>query len=158
MEALLQKFRFKKVLPYLKGDVLDFGGNDGELKQYVKGNYTLVNYDHSPMKDKTFDTVVALAVVEHIEVDDVYSIFNTLQSKLNPDGVIFLTTPTPLSKPILEFMALLNIVDRDNIKEHKHYWTKKELYDLAQKNSLQVKKYKKFQLGLNQLAILESSK
>jgi 2-polyprenyl-3-methyl-5-hydroxy-6-metoxy-1,4-benzoquinol methylase len=158
MEALLQKIRFQKVLPYLKGDVLDFGGNDGELKQFVNGNYTLVNYDHTPMKGKSFDTIVALAVVEHIEVKDVYLIFKELESKLRPGGVIFLTTPTPLSKPILEFMAFINILDKENIREHKHYWTRKEIYDLAAKSSLQVKRYTRFQLGVNQLAVLEKNK
>jgi 2-polyprenyl-3-methyl-5-hydroxy-6-metoxy-1,4-benzoquinol methylase len=155
MEGFLQQSRFKKVLPFLKGDVLDFGGNEGELKKYVNGSYTLVNYDHSPMENKTFDTVVALAVIEHIEVNEVFRIFKTFQSKVKPKGIIFLTTPTPLAKPLLELMASVNLLDRHNIEEHKHYWTKKELQELAEKNGFTVKKYKKFQLGFNQLAILE---
>jgi hypothetical protein len=68
LEGYLQQSRFKQVQPYLNGDVLDFGGNKGELKKFVNGTYTLVNYDHSPMQNKTFDTVVALAVIEHIEL------------------------------------------------------------------------------------------
>jgi len=153
LEAFLQKERFKRVLPFLKGSVLDFGGNDGELKPYVTGTYTLVNYDHAPMENKTFDTIVALAVIEHIPVDDVFAIFKKF--KLNPGGIIFLTTPTPLSKPLLEFLAFLRILDKQNIEEHKHYWTKEEIYTLAETNKLKVKKYKKFQLGMNQYAILE---
>ena len=57
LENLLQGYRFNKVKKYLIGDVLDFGGNEGELKIFVKGNYTLVNYDHSPMFNKTFDNL-----------------------------------------------------------------------------------------------------
>jgi hypothetical protein len=45
----LQQYRFRKAIPFLKGNVLDFGGNDGELQQYVSGSYTLVNYDYGPM-------------------------------------------------------------------------------------------------------------
>jgi 2-polyprenyl-3-methyl-5-hydroxy-6-metoxy-1,4-benzoquinol methylase len=154
LEAFLQKRRFKKVLPYLKGSVLDFGGNDGELKKYVQGDYTLVNYDHSPMENKYFDTIVALAVVEHIPVDDVYSIFKKF--KLKQNGVLFLTTPTPMSKPVLEFLAFLHILDKQNIEEHKHYWTRKEIEALAQSAGFKVKYYKKFQLGFNQYAIFEN--
>ena len=154
-EGLLQSFRFKLAIPFLKGDVLDFGGNDGELKKFVRGNYTLVNYDHSPMENKTFDTVVALAVIEHIAVDEVYSIFKTLHTKLKPNGNLVLTTPTPLSKPLLEFLATMKILQPHNIEEHKHYWTEKEIGELASANGFVVKKYRKFQWGFNQMAILE---
>ena len=66
-----------------------------------------------------------------------------------------MTTPTKMAKPVLEFMAFVGIVDKDNIAEHKHYWSKKEIYDLAEKAGFVVKKYKKFQIGFNQLATLE---
>ena len=36
VEKFLQNYRFKIVKPYLNGDVLDFGGNKGELKKFVK--------------------------------------------------------------------------------------------------------------------------
>jgi SAM-dependent methyltransferase len=154
-EKILQNFRFKKVLPYLKGDVLDFGGNNGELAAYVKGNYTLVNYDHSPMKNKKFDTIVLLAVVEHIEVAEVHQIFKKFKGALQPDGRIFLTTPTPASKSILELLAWLHILDKQNIEEHKHYWNKDDLTFLAQEAGFAIVEYKKFQLGFNQYAILK---
>jgi 2-polyprenyl-3-methyl-5-hydroxy-6-metoxy-1,4-benzoquinol methylase len=155
IESFLQKQRFKKVIPILKGDVLDFGGNEGELGKFVKGTYTIVNYDHAPMEGKTFDTIVALAVIEHIEMADVFSIFSKFKTKLNPGGNIFLTTPTKMAKPVLEFMAAINIVDKENIEEHKHYWNKKEIVDLAAKNGFKVKEYKNFQIGFNQYAIFE---
>lgn len=154
-EGFLQQYRFKKALPFLKGDVLDFGGNDGELKKYVTGSYTLVNYDHAPMKNKTFDTIVALAVIEHIPVGDVFDVFKSFNSKLNPDGTLLLTTPTPMAKPLLELMAFLHLLDKHNIREHKHYWTKADIYDLAERNGFTVKAYKKFQWGFNQMAVLE---
>jgi 2-polyprenyl-3-methyl-5-hydroxy-6-metoxy-1,4-benzoquinol methylase len=155
IEGFLQKQRFKKVIPLLKGDVLDFGGNEGELREYIKGDYTVVNYDHAPMEGKTFDTIVALAVIEHIEIADVFSIFHKFKSKLNPGGQIFLTTPTKMAKPVLEFMAAIKIVDKENIEEHKHYWNRAEIHDLAHKNGFRVKKYKKFQIGFNQYALFE---
>lgn len=37
LEGFLQRKRFKKVKKWIKGDVLDFGGNEGELRPYVEG-------------------------------------------------------------------------------------------------------------------------
>ena len=155
LEKLLQGYRFKKVKNHLLGDVLDFGGNEGELKLYVKGNYTLVNYDHSPMYSKTFDTIVSLAVIEHMEVPEVFEVFKKYKCCLREDGIIFLTTPTPASKPILEILAFLGILDKENIEEHKHYWTKKELFKLAKNTGYKVIEYEKFQLRFNQYMILK---
>lgn len=156
LEKFLQNYRFRMVKPYLIGDVLDFGGNKGELKKIVHGKYTVVNYDHSVMNDIHCDTIVSLAVIEHIDVKDVYTIFEKFKTILNKGGRIFLTTPTKASKPILEFLAFIGVLDKQNIAEHKHYWSKQDIYNLAEKNNFLVKKYRKFQLGLNQLAVLES--
>jgi len=154
LESFLQQYRFKIAIPFLKGDVLDFGGNEGELKQFVRGSYTLVNYDHTPMKNKTFDTIVMLAVLEHIPVGDAFNVFKSFNSQLRPDGTLLLTTPTPRAKPLCELLAFLHLLDRHNIREHKHYWTKEDIRQLAEQNGFVMKSYKKFQLGFNQMAIL----
>jgi len=154
-EKFLQDYRFRMVKPYLVGDVLEFGGNEGELKELVEGKYLVVNYDHSVMEDAHFDTIVSLAVIEHIPVKEVFNIFQKFSVVLNKGSRIFLTTPTKMAKPVLEFWASIGIIDKENIEEHKHYWSKKEIYDLAKKTGFVVRKYKKFQIGFNQLAVFE---
>jgi len=155
IEKFLQDQRFQKVKPYLIGDVMDFGGNEGELKKHVKGKYLIVNYDHSVMENAHADSIVILAVIEHIEFDEVFRIFEKFKKILNKGGRIFLTTPTKISKPVLEAWAFLGIIDKQNIEEHKHYWSKKEIYDLAEKTGFVVKKFQRFQIGFNQSALLE---
>ena len=155
LDKLLQSYRFKMVRPYLIGDVMDFGGNKGELKRFVEGRYLNVNYDHSVMENTHFDTIVCLAVIEHIEFDEVFKIFYKFKKILNREGRIFLTTPTKMAKPVLEFLAFLGVIDRGSIVEHKHYWSKKEIYQLANETGFVIKRFKKFQLGFNQLAVFE---
>ncbi|MBP8617892.1 MAG: methyltransferase domain-containing protein [Candidatus Pacebacteria bacterium] len=155
LDKLLQSYRFKMVRPYLIGDVMDFGGNKGELKRFVEGRYLNVNYDHSVMENTHFDTIVCLAVIEHIEFDEVFKIFYKFKKILNREGRIFLTTPTKMAKPVLEFWAFLGVIDRGSIVEHKHYWSKKEIYQLANETGFVIKRFKKFQLGFNQLAVFE---
>ena len=155
LDKLLQSYRFKMVRPYLIGDVMDFGGNKGELKRFVEGRYLNVNYDHSVMENTHFDTIVCLAVIEHIEFDEVFKIFYKFKKILNREGRIFLTTPTKMAKPVLEFWAFLGVIDRGSIVEHKHNWSKKEIYQLANETGFVIKRFKKFQLGFNQLAVFE---
>ena len=155
LEKFLQDYRFNVSKPYLIGDVLDFGGNKGELQKFVAGKYILVNYDHSAMEDACVDTIVSLAVIEHVEFDEALSIFQKFKKILNAHGRVLLTMPTPLAKPALELLALLRILDKRNIAEHKHYWSKNEIYALAKKTGFVVKKYQTFQVGFNQLVILE---
>jgi len=155
LEKYLQNYRFKMAEPYLIGDVLDFGGNNRELKKLVKGKYLVVNYDRSLMDNTHFDTIVSLAVIEHIPVKEVENIFKEFKIVLNKKGRIFLTIPTKMAKPVLKIMAFVGILDKENMGEHKHYWDEKDLRYLAKKAGFVVKKYKKFQFGFNQLAILE---
>lgn len=155
-ERFLQKQRFKIVeKPYLVGEILDFGGNEGELAELVNGNYTLVNYDHAPMEGKTFDNIIALAVIEHIHKVDVYSLFSKFRNQISINGHIVVTTPTPRSKFVLELLANIHILEKENILEHKHYWKEDELYDLARQTKFEIVQYRKFQLGYNQICIFK---
>ena len=157
-ESFLQKKRFSKILPLISGNsILDFGGNRGELKKHLRNSqdYTLCNRDYSVLKGKTFDTILSLAVIEHLEIADVFKVIKMLKQHLNPNGIIILTTPSKLAKPVLEVMSISGLLDKENLKEHKHYWNKRELFELAKKSELNVRKYLKFQFGLNQLIVLK---
>ena len=155
LESFLQKQRFSRILPYITGEVLDFGGNKGELAKYIDNKYFCVNYDYTILKGRTFDTIVSLAVLEHIPLDNVNNVIKMFYEHLNKGGKVIITTPTPLCKPILEFLANLRILDKENIMEHKKYYRYIDLYKLFKKNNFNIKLYKKFQFGLNQLAIFE---
>ena len=152
-EKFLQNYRFCVIRSLLKGDVLDFSGNKGELAKYVKGTYTTVNYDHAAMENKRFDTIVILAVIEHIQVEEVYDIFNKFKTVLNRDGHIVITTPARIAKPVLGLLAFFGLLDKKNLAEHKHYWGKQDIIDLAEKTGFTFSQYKKFQVGFNQLAV-----
>lgn len=158
LEKFLQEYRFKMVIPYLNWDVLDFWWNQWELKKFVKWSYTVVNYDHSDMENKKFDTIVSLAVIEHIEFQQVFELFKKFKNCLNDWWQIFITTPTIYAKPVLESLAFLRLVDKANIDEHKHYWNKKEIYELAQESWFEIVKYKIFQVCFNQLAVFKHKK
>lgn len=153
-ENVLQRLRFSRVKKLLKGDVLDFGGNNGELGKYIKGNYTYVNYDHSLIIGQKYDTIVLLAVIEHLEVEEAYEIFHNFHDHLRKDGHIVITTPSRFSKYILEFLGWLNLLDKNNLSEHKHYWNQSDFEHLAARLKYKIDHFQYFQFGLNQLLIL----
>lgn len=155
LEKILQNLRFKKIKPYIKGDVLDFGGNEGELKRFVnEGEYFLVNYDHTLLDEIQVDTIVCCAVIEHMEKKQVYDVFNKFRKILKKNGLLIITTPTKKADFILKLLANLGLLDKKNIMEHKYYWDKQGLFKLASDTGFNVKIYKKFQLGLNQFLVL----
>ena len=154
MENFLRKRRFSKALPYITGKrVLDFGGNRGELKNFLPKN---VEYDYinDISFDKTYDNIVCLAVLEHIHYHKVMELFKKFYYHLEVEGTVIITTPTIESHFILDIMSRLRITDRPNLLEHKFYWRKDYLQELAEANCFEIIKYEKFQFGLNQLCIM----
>ncbi|MBI2625249.1 MAG: class I SAM-dependent methyltransferase [Candidatus Nealsonbacteria bacterium] len=72
---------------YLRGEVLDIGCGEGYLRKFVEGKYTGLDKDGNPdikadirnglnLKDMSFDTVLALDVLEH--TDDIHRVFDNL--------------------------------------------------------------------------------
>lgn len=107
-----------------------------------------------PLESNSVDRVFSLAVIEHLDDRDLALIFSESARILRPAGKIILTTPTPLAKPVLEFLSFrLGLISRESILEHKHYWNKRELFALMERYGCEVVKYKKFQFGMNQLLV-----
>lgn len=180
VDRLIAEMRLSKVLPYVeKGDVvLDFGcGNQGFFLNYVspvikKGvgiDYDVDNKTNSnllfkkfifenrlPFKDESFDKVIMLAVLEHVETNKVDLLFKELKRVLKNNGKIVLTTPTPPSKPILEFLAYkLHIISENEIRDHKKYYCKKDVQKLIERCNLKIISYKLFQFRLNSCIIIQ---
>jgi len=155
VEKYLQNKRFKMAIPYLKGDVLDFGGNNGELSEFVNGKYYCVNYDHSILDKIKVDTIAILAVLEHLTVTETVNVFKKFKNILKPNGQIIITSTDRSAISSINLYSKLGIIDRDNVKEHKHFWNKKEFYDLAENTGFKVIKYMKFELIFNQFILME---
>lgn len=134
-------------------------GLDYDIEDYQEGNIRLINYKYQgslPLKENFFDKVFLLAVLEHIEEKNVQPLFLEFYRILKNGGRIIITTPTPRSKAILEFLALkLKLVTAEEVTDHKHYYVSKEINDLAAICGLKVINAKLFQLGLNSFYLLE---
>ena len=112
--------------------------------------------DRFEFPDGSFDHITILAVLEHIPLDQVSVLFREFHRILKDGGSVLLTTPTPASKPLLEFLAFkLRIISGPEIADHKHYWNRADITALARDSGFSVSTYRHFQFGLNSFAALE---
>jgi cyclopropane fatty-acyl-phospholipid synthase-like methyltransferase len=179
LDAFIARWRLRQVRQQVLtgGRLLDFGcGHQAFLLRSVSQQISHgigLDYDAEPEKigpnieilrarfsgrlefpDHSFDQVSILAVLEHIPVEGVDILFREFRRVLAPGGQVLVTTPTPAAKPVLEFLAFkLKIISEPEIADHKHYYTRKDILDVANRNDFEMKYYTNFQFGFNCLAV-----
>ena|SRR3989338_2180873 len=105
-----------------------------------------------PFPDQKFDVVFSTAVLEHLNDWD-YAL-REMHRVLKKGGYLFLTTPAPSAKPVLEFLAYtLKLIDEKEIRDHKKYFSRKELKKLFSDLGYARIRVAPFQFGLNTIAV-----
>jgi 2-polyprenyl-3-methyl-5-hydroxy-6-metoxy-1,4-benzoquinol methylase len=101
-----------------------------------------------------FDVITWIAVIEHFHRNDAEAFLLKCVSLLKPGGKILLTTPTPRSKPILEFLAYkLRLISEDEIRDHKIYYDRPMMESILKRSEMTMETYKTFQFSLNSLVV-----
>jgi 2-polyprenyl-3-methyl-5-hydroxy-6-metoxy-1,4-benzoquinol methylase len=109
------------------------------------------NWDFPMLSGQPFDTVVALAVVEHLS--DPFEILVRVRRLLGDSGVLVLTTPVRSARWILRISSLLGLTSREASGEHRELLAKADLLDLLSRSGFKVRHYQRFLLGFNQLLV-----
>ncbi len=179
LEVLLTKKRATKAnsiipLSYRKGKILDIGcgsfpyflthtnftekyGIDPslDLKLVKNKKINLSTQDVSakklPFQKDYFDIVTMLAVFEHIDYDRLDFVLSETKRVLKREGILIITTPAPWSDKLLHFMALFDLISKEEIHEHKHHYDKASIEKILIKTGFQKNKIKSgyFEMGLN---------
>lgn len=170
----LQDKRIRASLPHLSGErILDFGCGNGELARYVNpskyvgidinqnaieicqkrfSDHTFLYSEYFDSSCEQFDTIAALAVVEHLK--DPPSHFQQFRKILKPNGKVIITTPSPSFRKAHELGARMGVFSKTSAKDHHKYVSQKELVDFAQNAGLKIIKTRRFLGGANQLFVL----
>jgi 2-polyprenyl-3-methyl-5-hydroxy-6-metoxy-1,4-benzoquinol methylase len=181
ISPLLQKIRINQAKRFMKGNsFLDVGSSLGEIIRIlpkkaiyvgIEGNKDFFinaknknpnhkfinlylnknNVKNLKIKEK-FDTIFALAVVEHM--NDPEQIISGLKKYLKPEGRIIITTPSKWSELILNLGSKLGIF-MEEMGEHKKQFTKEEIIKLGISAGYSIEHYKSFELGMNHLLVLK---
>lgn len=153
LEPVARKVRFNKILKHISPNsvVVDIGcghtahllnrlesyikkgvGIDPLIKNQKKGNIRLTSCllsNKIPLKSNYADFVTLSAVLEHL--DDPTSILKEAHRILKKGGTILITVPTPVAKPIAEFLAFrLGLISVREIAEHKRYFWGSDLREM----------------------------
>jgi 2-polyprenyl-3-methyl-5-hydroxy-6-metoxy-1,4-benzoquinol methylase len=174
LSPTLLRQRIAAARPFLSGRILDVGCGSGALAAWVPvQDYLGVEPDEMalavarakhpnhafrselPMPGEfSFDTIVALAVIEHVE--DPKRFLRALATRLAPSPLsrVVLTTPHPSAAAIHRIGANLGIFSRQAAKEHKTFLGRSRLAEIAEAARLHTAVYRRFLFGLNQLAVL----
>jgi 2-polyprenyl-3-methyl-5-hydroxy-6-metoxy-1,4-benzoquinol methylase len=175
-DRLLQYWRIKKVLPYLKpGDrVLDIGCADGALFRYFPAIGEGIGIDPTIEKSVTadrvrlirgsfpndvppggsFDAITMIAVLEHLLPKDQALLANACFEKLKPGGLVLITVPSTRVDTILVVLKFLRIVDGMSLEEH-HGFNPDDSPTIFAAAGPQLIRKQKFQLGFNRLFVFQ---
>ncbi len=125
---------------------------------YTRPKVELVNFDFDSESAVSFplpngrkmDQVFMLAVIEHVY--HARPILSGIYDALIEGGDLILTTPTRVSRPVLEFLSYrLKLVSEEQIRDHKHYFSKDELIGILEETGFDDIRHSYFQCGMNQI-------
>jgi len=169
----LARRRLQVVEPHLQGCVLDFGCGIGTLAE-ICDPAGYVGVDNDPRKieiarrdlpnhrfytsvpeGERFDTVAALAFIEH--VDDPAAYVRRFAGLLEPGGKIVLTTPHPSLEWIHTTGARIHVFSPAAHDEHEDLLDKARMQELLAGTPMRMDVYRRFLFGANQLFVLTSA-
>lgn len=179
LDHWIAMWRLRKIRSYISGSdtILDFGcgynatllrsltnkiksgiGIDYDVANSSVGkNIRIMNFrfaDTLPFHAGQFDKIFMLAVLEHFDRKQSVTLLKEFRRILKKSGQLIMTTPTPASKPILDFLAnKLHLISRTEISDHKHYYSPEDLSVLTHRTKFTLQSYETFQCHLNSLAV-----
>lgn len=173
----LNKRRLEIAKPFIFGPILDIGcgpattynfvkpriyvgiERNGEFIKKLKDKFPLAKFYSRDLEkdkfnlDKKFDTILLLAVIEHIKNPDI--LFKELKRHLNKRGKIIITTPTPFGNFIHTLLSVIGVTSKIAVKEHVNIYSYKKMFYSARRYGFKIFKYNKFEFLCNSLFILE---
>ena len=116
------------IFPYLfnrKYNIKCFGIDLTIDKNKIISNKYFVRADARalPFKNKTFDLITAIEVLEHIEKGEIDTVIGEISRVIKSSGFVFITTPTPLEQLIRSMLGKA-CKDHKTIQS-KNFWIKK---------------------------------
>lgn len=174
LSPFLRRHRFKVARPYLSGRILDVGCGSGALAALVYADHYLgVEVDKVslqqarlrfpthrfvsglPESTEKFDTIISLAVIEH--VSNPADFLRTLTVHLDESAAacIVVTTPHPSVDWVHDVGAAVGLFSKHANEEHEDLLDHAKLETAGAQAGLKLISYRRFLFGANQIAVFK---
>ena len=167
----LERRRLSMVAPFLAPPVLDIGcgrcvafdavphgyvGIDANkqclLERTRAGSQTLHGSAFElPFRPQTFQTVLLMAVVEHLP--DPQACLKEAIRVLKPGGRVVITTPTPTGDRLHHVLAQFGVTSKHAADEHQSIFSGTALRRVVKDVGLEAELHRFFLLGANQVCV-----
>jgi hypothetical protein len=177
LDKYLQNVRIKKAQKYIRKNdiVLDIGSADGVMfekwKGFIKAGfgidpilsaevktdfYSLIPgfFPYDCPSDQSYDVITMLAVLEHIPTNQQITLEEHCFNRLNKNGRVIITVPSPRVDIILNLLKKLRLIDGMSLDEHFGFRPEHTTQLFTEKHFKIIDK-KKFQFSLNNLFVFE---
>jgi 2-polyprenyl-3-methyl-5-hydroxy-6-metoxy-1,4-benzoquinol methylase len=167
------------VKPYVRpgAAVLDVGCHDGALFRTLSGRLSRgVGIDPMLALSETqgrfrfiagafpanldggerFDVLTLLAILEHIEPEELLRWREACERLIVPGGFVVATVPSPLVDTMLEVLTRFRLVAGMSIEEH-HGFDPSNVPSLFADRSMELTVRRRFELGMNNLFVFRRS-
>jgi cyclopropane fatty-acyl-phospholipid synthase-like methyltransferase len=174
LDFIIQRARIKRALGHIQTGtlLLDIGCHQGELSGYLVDKHcryfgidpdvvvptTNLIRGHFPndlppdWKGMEFDHGVALAVLEHVPMDELVEFLRSVRDVLRPGGTLIATIPSPATDKLLVVLRRTRLIDGMDLDAHDGL-TLAQLLGAAEETGLRLVSHDQFQLGLNNLLV-----
>jgi len=93
-----------------------------------------------PLPKNNFDSVISLALIEHLNNPD--NLLKQAYMTLKTGGSLIITTPNAKWKKLLDILTSLGLISKEEISDHKNYYSKNDLIYKFKKAGFNPKKIK----------------
>lgn len=177
LDRFLQDLRIAQAIRWIEpgSHVLDVGCFDGSLfwqaghlvksgvgvdtvrpNRWPAGPYEfrLGGFPEVVRENEVFDSIVMLAVVEHVPDDQLAGWSRAVSSLVRPGGRVIITTPSPIVDRILDAGIRLRVLKGMEAGQH-HGFDPRRVPSIFGSAGLRLRHQRRFELGLNYLFVFE---